>query len=254
MIYLNDKPVLPTKFPDGTTQVWKLDESMLTKSSFGITWNFEKEEELIHIAQLKELLDTKHKNTYLEINYLPYARQDKEVSNSSTFALRTLAKIINSLNFESVSILDPHSTVATNLINNSHAVYPVVEVEDVFDDYRYDIVCYPDKGASSKYENIYLEFPFVFANKVRDQLTGEIKELKLEGDVLNKKVLIVDDICDGGATFIELTKKLKESGAKSVSLFVTYGLFTKGIKILKYNGIDKIFTYKGEVNESNVTS
>jgi ribose-phosphate pyrophosphokinase len=46
--------------------------------------------------------------------------------------------------------------------------------------------------------------------------------------VNGKTVLIIDDICDGGKTFLELGKKLKELGAKSVLLHVTHGIFSKG--------------------------
>ena len=33
------------------------------------------------------------------------------------------------------------------------------------------------------------------------------------------------DICDGGRTFIELAKVLKDNGAKRVTLYVTHGIF-----------------------------
>jgi ribose-phosphate pyrophosphokinase len=63
----------------------------------------------------------------------------------------------------------------------------------------------------------------------------------------NKSVLIVDDICDGGRTFIEAAKLLYIEGVNNVYLYVTHGLFTKGIQILYDAGIKRIFTYKGEI-------
>ena len=42
----------------------------------------------------------------------------------------------------------------------------------------------------------------------------------------------MDDICDGGATFVQLAKKLKEQGAESVSLFVTHMIACKGLQAL----------------------
>lgn len=62
----------------------------------------------------------------------------------------------------------------------------------------------------------------------------------------DKNILIVDDICDGGATFMLLTKDLYKRGAKSINLFVTHGIFSKGLKPLKEAGINRIFTAKGE--------
>ncbi len=39
---------------------------------------------------------------------------------------------------------------------------------------------------------------------------------------------IVDDICDGGRTFIELAKTLKEKGAEKIYLYITHGIFSNG--------------------------
>ena len=59
-------------------------------------------------------------------------------------------------------------------------------------------------------------------------------------------MLIVDDICDGGKTFELLAEQLYSNGAEEVNLFVTHGLFTKGLRPLKNAGIKRIFTNKGE--------
>ena len=48
----------------------------------------------------------------------------------------------------------------------------------------------------------------------------------------DKKVLIVDDICDGGRTFIELAKVLRAKGAETVDLYTTHGIYSKGTKVL----------------------
>jgi len=56
-----------------------------------------------------------------------------------------------------------------------------------------------------------------------------------------KTCIIVDDICDGGRTFITLSRKLKEQGAAKVLLYVTHGIFSQGVDVLK-GYIDQIFT------------
>ena len=53
-------------------------------------------------------------------------------------------------------------------------------------------------------------------------------------------VLIVDDISDGGASFKFLAQKLKAEGFQKVGLFVTHGIFSKGLKVLEKD-IDFIF-------------
>lgn len=241
----SDKEVKVTHFPDGTGQVWKIDPALLnpafSTSSFAeVVWAFENESELIYLAQLKALLDTLGRKAKLTINYLPYARQDKTISNDATFGLYPFAQLLNSLNFYSVSILDPHSSIALGLINKSSAIYPETQVKEIIANDRIDILCFPDKGAQAKYASIYPFVPNVFADKVREQSTGVILETKLNGNVQGQRILIVDDICDGGATFTSLSKVLKDNGALYVGLYVTHGIFSKGIQVLLDAGIDKV--------------
>jgi ribose-phosphate pyrophosphokinase len=63
-----------------------------------------------------------------------------------------------------------------------------------------------------------------------------------EEQLKDKHVIIVDDICDGGRTFIELAKVLKSNKVKNITLFVTHGIFSKGVDALFENGIDNIIT------------
>lgn len=46
--------------------------------------------------------------------------------------------------------------------------------------------------------------------------------------------LIVDDICDGGGTFIGLAEELKRKNAGKIYLAVSHGIFSKGIDKLDF--------------------
>lgn len=257
MIYLNGDQVKVTMFPDNTSQVWKLDEKHLNQERAIILWEYSHEGEIMQLAQLKMLLDIEDvERVLLHIDYLPYGRQDKFISNDSTFALRTFSYVLNGLNFHSVSILDPHSSIALGVINRSAAVYPHGPLGLAIRATTSNLLCYPDNGAVTKYTKIY-DFPpgYIYGKKVRDQATGYISNYKLVGDCKDKRVLIVDDICDGGKTFELLAKDLYNAGAEEVNLFVTHGLFSKGLIPLKLANIKKIFTNKGQaiiMNDSGV--
>lgn len=261
MISLNGTEISPTRFPDDTSQVWQLDFDF-NKKNVTVDWTFSNEAEFLHIAQLKDLLDANLISAKLIINYLPYGRQDKPITNESTFGLVTFAKLLNTLNFREVVIVDPHSVIALNLIKNSTAKYYEDKIEHILGDmYQFlkdvvgcrPIVCYPDKGAVTKYTEVYSfgqylnVATFVYGEKVRDQATGQILSYELFGDVKGCPVLIVDDICDGGATFILLADALYKAGASDVRLFVTHGIFSKGLKALHAAGIKKIYDKTGEV-------
>jgi ribose-phosphate pyrophosphokinase len=78
--------------------------------------------------------------------------------------------------------------------------------------------------------------------KKRDLKTGELTGFDFYGEVRGKDLLIVDDICDGGGTFIGLAGKLRYEGAKSISLYVSHGIFSRGIEILFDCGIEMVYT------------
>lgn len=251
MIYINGLAVNTTIFPDNTSQVWKIPSATYPRY-VQVVWRYSHEGEVMQLAQLKALLDEEGISADLDIKYLPYARQDKEISNDSCFALKVFADILNRMKFERVAIQDPHSQKALDLIKKSYPYYPYIELEKAFRSAECDLVIYPDAGANEKYANLF-NYPCTSATKVRDQLTGNITHSELTEPELikNKAVMIVDDICDGGRTFIELAKLLKEAGACRVDLFVTHGLFSKGLKPLKQGGITNVFTPFGLVRESD---
>jgi ribose-phosphate pyrophosphokinase len=248
MLYLNGQPVPITIFPDKTSQVWKLPTSTFESKKAHVLWSFENEAEVMHLAQLQRLLSHNGIETTLEVTYLPYARQDKRIANDTTFAFETFLFIVRHLYFHKLIVHDPHNWDAVRPGCMAQAVYPERQVVEVANAMKTDIVCYPDKGALAKYTEIY-EFPYMYGEKVRDQATGNILSYSIVGDPADKNVLIVDDICDGGMTFRLLARDLLAAGAKSVVLFVTHGIFSKGLQVLKDSGIQRIFTQDGEAIE-----
>lgn len=247
MILVNDEPITVTKFPDGTSQVWKLTPGQMRNVAH-VEWRFESESEVMHLAQLSALFWGLEIGSRLDIRCLPYARQDKEVANDRTFALRSFAPILNSMRWGSVTLHDPHSPVAVELIERSVPLYYTVEARRAYTSCACDLLCLPDAGALAKYGPMFAELPQVHASKVRDQATGAITGTAVHGVVRERRVLIVDDICDGGATFIGLASALRENGALFVALFVSHGIFSKGTRVLFDSGIDRIFTPEGEVS------
>jgi ribose-phosphate pyrophosphokinase len=82
---------------------------------------------------------------------------------------------------------------------------------------------------------------YMTASKSRNLMTQEITDTSFDGDVTNRNVLVVDDICDGGRTFIQLGKKLREQGCKELSLLVTHGIFSYGVdELMKI--YDRVYT------------
>ena len=243
MIKVLGHKIEPTKFPDGTTQVWKLPNEILNAATVHVDWRFEAEDELFSISQLKLLLN-KAGSFSLHAPYLPFARQDKEVSNGQTFALHSFSRMLNNIGFDFVTSVDVHNPVMTKgLVNN----FKNITVDDIHCELiaklKPDYIVFPDTGAKARYTFVKGE-PHITFEKERDQATGQIIGHRLvTGEsateaLHGKKLLIVDDICDGGATFLSIAKTIS-SRYKSckLDLFVTHGLFSKGREVLEKAGI-----------------
>lgn len=260
MIYLNEQLIEVTIFPDKTSQVWKIDENIIQcirrENYAKIRWDFSEEAELMHLYQLVVLLRKEtDADLYicLDLSYLPFGRQDKDISNHTTFALYAFARLLNYLALGRVIILDPHNHALTlRLINKAYIVYPLKIVKNIMQLLDIDYIFYPDKNAFEKYRLRY-DAECFSGRKERCNITGNITsyEIHTDKDIVNKNILIVDDICDGGSTFVHAAKKLATLDVKNIHLFTTHGIFSKGLTPLQEAGIKRIFTHKGEVIQSD---
>lgn len=184
----------------------------------------------------------------LVMPYVPYARQDRACVVGDAFSLKVFANIINNVGFSCVTIVDPHSDVTPAVLDNCNVIsqLDIINKSDVLSDLVVNtMVVSPDAGSNKKMHKLsqFTGKEFIRADKLRDVFSGDIKETIVYCDNLEgKDVTIVDDICDGGRTFIELAKVLKHKNCGKVNLFVTHGIFSKGVEVLYKNYIDNIYT------------
>lgn len=149
------------------------------------------------------------------------------------------ADLINSGNFASVICVDPHSDVMPALINNCVRI----PIEDVFPPALVGpfpgpgkaVLVVPDQGAIKRVEAVAAKFGYdvVYARKHRDPKTGKLSRFSCEPVPWGKDAIIVDDICDGGGTFLGLAPEIRNEpttqGFKpKLHLWVTHGIFSKG--------------------------
>lgn len=201
-------------------------------------------EDLIELLLVTDAL-RRHgcKDIALVMPYIPYARQDRVCVPGEALSIRVLANLINAQEYSEVEVWDPHSDVAVALLNNCYPVHCLSFVARIPLDMENITLVAPDAGAAKKVMTISqkLGAHFLQATKIRNVTTGEITGTSINHGVLhaNNHYLIVDDICDGGRTFIELAKEIKLSSAK-VDLYVTHGIFSKGFAV--FDGlIDTIY-------------
>lgn len=246
MITANGHKIEATRFPDGTSQIWKLPEAILKAKVVRVDWRFEREDEFFSLMQLRALMPTMPFN--LHVPYLPFARQDKDITNDSTFALHPFTDMLNWLRCDEVTAVDVHNPSATKyLLNNFRNISPEGIHAEVIGKIRPTTIIFPDGGAKNRYPHLVGMAPaYVVFEKKRDQATGRITGYELTEGAFGKghNCLVVDDICDGGATFLSLEQALRDGnirGLCTLHLFVTHGLFSKGRKPLEDVGF-KLYT------------
>jgi ribose-phosphate pyrophosphokinase len=239
-------------FPGGEVGVQIMPHAYADKQELiSITAHLKNSDDILALLQVNDAVDRQYTSAkkILNLAYVPYARQDRVCNEGESLSIKVFANLINSCNFHKVKILDPHSDVTPALINNCVITESYKLLKKNLSDYY---IVAPDAGAYKKAHLWAEKFQakgVITANKIRNVRTGNILGVVVGQSVANLNLLVVDDICDGGRTFTELAKVLN-SPAK-LELFVTHGIFSKGIKQLT-EAYDHIYTtnsFHGDVPE-----
>lgn len=281
------------KFPDGQQNV--IITSVVSVHSETITYiaypNWEIPKEVTIKARLNDFKDLELiicavaslrelgvEEIHLYAPYILGARSDRKFEDGGNNYIKSvIAPIINSLNFKTVTCIDPHSNVLEacikgfrkesnlNLVKNAiNSIYMKVydnkprhsTIAWEFNNTILNkfILVSPDAGASKKIykiaEQISYKGDIITCSKDRDsegKLTKCVVPVKDTGPLCMKDYIIIDDICDGGSTFINIAKELKKLyNCNKIYLIVTHGIFSKGFGELQqyFDGIYTTNSYK----------
>jgi ribose-phosphate pyrophosphokinase len=239
-----------SKFPDGQQSITldstfnvQLHEPIVIKSRLN---SFQDLELIVCANQAIKNIDSLVR-VKLYVPYFLGARSDRKFTDGGiNYLKQVICPIINSQSFDSVTVVDPHSDVLEACLNNFIKIsnfdlvkYALTQIDNK--DSAQNRVCLvsPDAGAYKKIFDVARKFGIektITATKVRDMKTGNI--LHTEIPVLDQhndlKYIIIDDICDGGRTFVELAKAIKAGRPTAkIYLIVTHGIFSAGFDELK---------------------
>lgn len=185
--------------------------------------------------------------------YLPYARQDRVCNNGESFALEVFISLLSG-KINELRTFDVHNhEVVYNLCTKykiGYYDYSIGYLMNRLQDGGYlsnnTTIVLPDKGAAKKLDIISKVHhgKIIVADKVRGAVTGKVSHTIPENP--SGEVLVLDDICDGGATFLSLAGLL--TNASHVTLAVSHGIFSKGLvelldhydDIVCYNNLSNI--------------
>ena len=279
MITINGIEIVRKTFPDGSLCLLDLDNSLLyPNKNYEIVWLYEGDYEIFMLICIVKHLRSKMYNNVdfnLTMPYVVNGRLDRTHSDNEVFTLKYFTEIINTLNFNKVVIVDPHSIVSEALIDNVCVLRPSNIISNVIDkmrslnDFEADKQCinlvrelviyFPDDGAYKRYKDApcFKNFNCIYGKKERDWETGKILGIeiydkngsKLTNELENCDVLMVDDIISYGGTLAYSADKLKEMGAAHISAYATHVENSvldeeKGTLLKRYNDkiIDTVYT------------
>jgi len=243
MITYNGKVLSFGQYPNGESNLKHIRRDILDINHV-VTLQYEGDADLFHLLLVRrELRDV---SVTLRITYVPYSRMDRE-SDTYVFSLKVFTEFINAMNWERVVIYEPHSDVLPALLDRVQVINVVTSFQiltrvnlAVKGTYQ---VCYPDVGAFKRYSDKLKTPDPLIGYKVRDFETGNIVTLKIEGKQNSDNVVIFDDLCSKGGTFILAAEQLQIMGFKRIFLAVAHCEQTifKG-EVLTSGLIEKVIT------------
>lgn len=263
------------KFPGGEIHVQlkqSIDCDYQGANVFDIYARLNTSEDIMFLLIFTDTLKKDYRDSKINLflPYMPYQQADRNFGKNECFSLKTMCNIINSMNYNTVTLFDPHSDVSPALLNNcevqdnSEFIRTVInniywseyyrimssasindtkkEVGYSIDSFYNDIIIVsPDASAYKKIFKLCEKIGFTgqieTCSKSRNHKTGELT-LKIPEFDSNKLVLIVDDIALGSRTFFNIRKGLKN---EKVYLAVSHGVFNENIDLLQTNFI-KVYT------------
>ena len=165
------------------------------------------------------------------INYFYGARCDK--FESGDYYVCNVAQIEIRTN-GIVKYLAPH---CDEMLDPDDVIFYIPDCINLKD--YHSVIC-PDESAYRRYKKFLNSNHVSVCEKVRDQETGRIISHKVPNHSPNfRKVLVLDDLCDGGATFISVANSMPENVEKH--LFIFHGVFSNNALERLTDVFDKIF-------------
>lgn len=210
----------------------------------------------------------------LQASYLPYSRQDRPCLPGESFSLKVFLDIVKPY-FNKIETIDVHNPdVLENLryfgntnVRNTPISYNSSKFINVYGSYN-DLRDIPqdstyfvavDKGSIARVERAQSELfnrnKIIYFDKVRKD--GKIQSILKNDEQITliekaDKIIIIDDICDGGGTFIKNAEQLvKYNHSVELILVISHGIFSAGFSLID-NYFDSILVLDNDYNKNRL--
>ena len=160
------------------------------------------------------------------IPYYGYARQDRKDKPRVAIGSKLVANMLTAAGADRLITMDLHAPqiqgyfdIPVDHLDSSAVFIPYIT------QLRLENLTFaaPDVGATNRIREIasYFEAEMVICDKHRKR-ANEISSMVVIGDVTDRDIVIIDDICDTGGTLAKSAGLLKQKGARSVRALITH--------------------------------
>lgn len=160
------------------------------------------------------------------IPYFGFARQDRKDKPRVAIGSKLVANLLTTAGANRVMTMDLHAPqiqgffdIPVDHLDSSAIFIPYIEklkIENL-------TFASPDVGSTNRVREVatYFGADMVICDKHRKR-ANEIASMTVIGDVTDRDVVLIDDICDTAGTLTKSAAMLKEKGARSVRAFCTH--------------------------------
>lgn len=214
------------RFSDGEIGV-EFQESIRGQFVFLIQSTFAPTDNLMELLLMIDA--AKRASAYKVIAVIPYygyARQDRKDRPRVAIGSKLVANMLTAAGADRVVTMDLHAPqiqgyfdIPVDHLDSSAIFIPYIEslqLENL-------TFAAPDVGSANRIREVasYFESEMVICDKHRKR-ANEIASMVVIGDVQDRDIVLIDDICDTGGTLAKSAGLLKEKGARSVRAFCTH--------------------------------
>ena len=220
-----------SRFPDGEVQITLGEFSH--KDGVLIACRITSSEELFILMQVCDILRRHGVGFLISIYYLMSMRMDRVMDFNRPFSLSIVCAILDNLGATSIGLYCPHSEEYKRLFNKTSTL-ELCSCFPNIDTTIYQLVL-PDRGAKNRDKGTGFIGPYIFGKKCRDLTSGKIISIGIENPECldGRSLLIRDDLCDGGGTFVGIAEAIKKVQPDSkISIYIDHMVNPRGIENL----------------------
>ncbi|MFC4262223.1 ribose-phosphate pyrophosphokinase [Ferruginibacter yonginensis] len=214
------------RFSDGEIGV-EFQESIRGRFVFLVQSTYSPSDNLMELLLMIDA--AKRASAYKVIAVIPYygfARQDRKDRPRVAIGSKLVANMLTAAGADRVVTMDLHAPqiqgyfdIPVDHLDSSAIFIPYIESLNLAN----LTFAAPDVGSANRIREIatYFECEMVICDKHRKR-ANEIASMVVIGDVTDRDIVLIDDICDTGGTLTKSAGLMKEKGARSVRALCTH--------------------------------